>query len=103
MGRLLETVAGCAFTLSAVAVGGACLYQIKNENYEYLLPFVLVPIALYGLGQWFFSPSKKDVQISGDHGFSDHLPGLSREDFERSHRETDRTIKEIKKYSQDEN
>ena len=102
MGKVLEIIAGCVGTLSAVAVGGACLYQIKDENYEYALPLALVPIGLYALGLWFFNPKIKEVRVGDAHGNANHLPGLYREDFERSHREDGRAIKEIRSYPQDE-
>jgi hypothetical protein len=92
MGRLSDTLMGGACVISSAIIGGYCLYKlgIGNRSWEYLIPLTIVPFGLYELGQWFFS--RQDVQISDAHGNSNHLPGLSQEDFERSHREADRAI-----------
>lgn len=93
MGKLLDTVAGITCITSGALIGGYCLYKtgLNDDEYaKYILPLIVLPLGLYELGQWFLS--RRNVQISDAHGNSNHLPGLSQEDFERQHRDADRAI-----------
>jgi hypothetical protein len=54
--KLVNVVIGSLATITSAVAGGAYLYEVGKENYEFILPLVVVPYTLYRLGQYFFTP-----------------------------------------------